>query len=182
MSCRRSSAECGQHRTTTCQLRSTTAAAPPRSSYAPSSLGCSGGSRSQLRPRRTPGCAWPEHEQRAITLATRAVEARNGDPRPAVLRSAGPDRIPRCRPSARDVGSAFGGNGVRPRMTQVAQLAAEEVKPLASPTTRAAGTAAGVLRPPPPSPLWFRQTLPEKHRSPRKLLRAVVARLLGRKP
>jgi hypothetical protein len=39
------------------------------------------------------------------------VETRNGEARPADLTSAGSDRTPRCRPSARDVGSAIGDNG-----------------------------------------------------------------------
>jgi hypothetical protein len=44
-------------------------------------------------------------------LATRPIGTRNGDARPADLRSAGSDRTPRCRPSARDIGRAIGGNG-----------------------------------------------------------------------
>jgi hypothetical protein len=56
----------------------------------------------------------------------RGRRTRNGDAPLSALRSAGSDRLPRCRPSARDVGSAIGERRPAPHGSQMGR--AEEAR------------------------------------------------------
>lgn len=76
-------------------------------------------------------------------LATRPMEISNGYARLADLRSAGSDRTPRCRPSARDVGGAIGGNGDSARYDGRSPLSTE-----APPRPRRSATRAEELTTP----------------------------------
>jgi hypothetical protein len=78
------------------------------------------GGSSSPKPRRTRPSAWPKLVQRGSRQSRRrrGRRTRNAEARPADLKSAGSDRTPRCRPSARDVGNAIGITVVRPRYDQ----------------------------------------------------------------
>ena len=98
----------------------------------------------------------------AVRRARRDRRTRNAEAHPADLRSAGPDRTPRSRPSARDVGNAMGDNGgsapLRP-----ADMARADTCPLIAAGVDSLRCMSSRLKPlPPKKPPRFDQFLRER--------------------